>query len=64
MAGQLGISTVAEGVETPDDETLIRNFGCDIGQGYLYSRPISAADFDEKYMKKADSRNLAGSFDS
>ena len=50
MAGRLGIATVAEGVETPGDEELIRTIGCDYGQGYLYSRPISAADFDEKYM--------------
>ena len=50
MAGRLGIATVAEGVEIPGDEELIRTIGCDYGQGYLYSRPISAADFDEKYM--------------
>ncbi|WP_164489147.1 GGDEF domain-containing protein [Ruminococcus sp. Marseille-P6503] len=58
MAGQLGISTVAEGVETPENEALICELGCDIGQGYLYSRPISAADFDKRYMKRADSRDL------
>ena len=51
MAGCLGISTVAEGVETPEDEKLIQEIGLNIGQGYLYSRPLSADDFDEKYMK-------------
>ena len=51
IAGRLGISTLAEGVETPNDEQFIRSIGCDTGQGYLYSRPLSAEDFDEKYMK-------------
>ena len=51
IAGRLGISTLAEGVETPEDEQLIRSIGCDTGQGYLYSRPLSAEEFDQKYMK-------------
>ena len=50
MAQRLGISTVAEGVETPEDEQLVRSIGCDVGQGYLYSRPLAAGDFDERYM--------------
>lgn len=50
MASLLGISTVAEGVETPEDEQLVRSIGCDVGQGYLYSRPLNTADFDRKYM--------------
>ena len=52
MAGRLGISTVAEGVETPEDEQLIRAIGCNVGQGYLYSKPISADDFDRIYMQE------------
>ena len=50
MVQRLGISTVAEGVETPEDEQLVRSIGCDVGQGYLYSRPLAAGDFDERYM--------------
>lgn len=51
LAGRLGISTLAEGVETKEDEELLRAIGCGAGQGYLYSRPLSAPDFDERYMK-------------
>ena len=51
IAGRLDISTLAEGVETPEDEQLIRSIGCDTGQGYLYSKPLSAEEFDQKYMK-------------
>ena len=33
---------VAEGVETPEQAALLTEFGCDYGQGYLYSKPVSA----------------------
>ena len=51
LAQKMEISTVAEGVETAGDEEMIRELGCDFGQGYYYSRPISAEEFDERYMK-------------
>lgn len=51
LAGKMKIITVAEGVETPEDEAFILNAGCDFGQGYYYSRPISAEEFTEKYIK-------------
>ena len=45
LAHNLGLSTVAEGVE--DDETLeqLRKLNCDMAQGYLISRPLSPEDF-------------------
>ncbi len=43
MAGALGIGTVAEGVETMGQARRLTDLGCDLGQGYLYSRPIEAA---------------------
>ena len=58
MARQLCIFTVAEGVETEEDEQLIRSVGCDVGQGYFYSRPISVEEFNETYMCKADKQVL------
>lgn len=53
IARQLSISTVAEGVETEEDEQLIREIGCDFGQGYLYSHPVSTEDFDRTFMEGA-----------
>lgn len=50
LSKKLHISTVTEGVETPDDEKLITALGCDYSQGYLYSKPISADEFGKKYM--------------
>jgi EAL domain-containing protein (putative c-di-GMP-specific phosphodiesterase class I) len=48
IAGALGMTTVAEGVETADQQTLLKALGCDKAQGYLYSRSLPAdqvADF-------------------
>lgn len=45
MAQKLGIKVIAEGVETKTQDRLLRDFGCDFGQGYFYSRPVPAAEF-------------------
>jgi EAL domain-containing protein (putative c-di-GMP-specific phosphodiesterase class I) len=44
LARQLGMKTVAEGVENEDDWHLLRACGCDVAQGYLVARPMAAAD--------------------
>ncbi|RUT30401.1 EAL domain-containing protein [Arsenicitalea aurantiaca] len=36
---------MAEGVETPEQEALLRKWRCAQAQGYLYSRPLPASDF-------------------
>ncbi len=51
LSRKLHISTVVEGVETREDEAFIRELGCDLGQGYYYSRPIPAAEFTGKYLQ-------------
>ncbi|TQN44204.1 diguanylate cyclase (GGDEF)-like protein [Blastococcus colisei] len=42
LAGTLGLLTVAEGVETTQQSETVAALGCDIAQGYLFSRPIEA----------------------
>jgi EAL domain-containing protein (putative c-di-GMP-specific phosphodiesterase class I) len=44
LSESLGLATVAEGVESECDATLLRQLGCDFSQGYLYSKPIPAAE--------------------
>ena len=44
LGASFGMTTVAEGVETPEQMQRIRTEGCTDVQGYLISRPISAAD--------------------
>ena len=50
LAKQLNIDTVAEGVETEQDENIISQLNCDYGQGYYYSRPISVQDFEQNFL--------------
>ena len=45
MAKKLGISAVAEGVETEADWDLLRQLGCDVAQGYYIARPMEAGAF-------------------
>lgn len=46
MAHALGIKVVAEGVETAQQRDLLAAAGCDYAQGYWFSRPLSAVDFE------------------
>ena len=43
MAQILGMQVVAEGVELPDQLSILRELGCEFGQGYL-SRALGASD--------------------
>ncbi len=44
LARHLGLHVVAEGIETPEVCERLAEMGCDIGQGYLISRPVPAAE--------------------
>jgi diguanylate cyclase (GGDEF)-like protein/PAS domain S-box-containing protein len=46
LANAMGIATVAEGVETRDQVAELSRLGCDVAQGFYYSPPLRAADFD------------------
>lgn len=46
MAHKLGLKVIAEGIETPAQLALLKGAGCDFGQGFLFSRPLPAAQFD------------------
>ena len=45
LAHELGLRVIAEGVETAHELEFLRSRSCDEVQGYLYSRPVPAADF-------------------
>lgn len=47
MAKHLGIQTLGEGIETEEQHRAALDVGCDIGQGYYYSRPISHEAYEE-----------------
>ena len=45
MAAQMGMRTIAEGVERLEQQTFLESIGADAVQGFLYLRPTTAADF-------------------
>ena len=53
MAHEIGIKTVAEGVETEEQVSFLRQSGCDYIQGYYYSKPLPEEEFVE-FLEKVD----------
>lgn len=51
LANSLKVQTVAEGVETAEQLEVLRENGCDIIQGYYFSRPLPEAEFDRLLHK-------------
>lgn len=47
LAKKMNLSVTVEGVENPLQEMHLRSIGCEYAQGYLYSRPIPAAQFED-----------------
>jgi EAL domain-containing protein (putative c-di-GMP-specific phosphodiesterase class I) len=42
LARNLGLKVVAEGIERQEQMEMLRDLGCETGQGYLFSKPVSA----------------------
>ena len=51
MAHSMGLFTIAEGVETEEQFKILQSFGCDMIQGFYFSRPLSIDEY-EKYLRK------------
>ena len=60
LAIAFGLGLVAEGVETPAQEAALRLRGCGVAQGYLYSRPLRAADLPA-WLEAHERRRAAAS---
>lgn len=46
-AQSFGLGAIAEGIETPEQLSILRALGCPYGQGYLFARPASSAEMQE-----------------
>lgn len=51
MAHNLKLKVVAEGIETPEQLAFLRRHRCDVGQGYLFDRPIPGRELTEKLRR-------------
>ena len=47
MAHKLKLKVIAEGIETQEQLDLLKITGCDFGQGYFFSKPISPEEFEK-----------------
>ncbi len=59
MGHALGLKVIAEGVETPEQLGVLRSLGCDVGQGYLFARPMPAAQFLDYMQQHQDAQVTA-----
>ncbi len=64
LGGALGLRCVAEGVETAEQRAALMALGCQLGQGYLWSRPLAPADADAWAERQRRSDLAVGSHQS
>lgn len=53
MCKEMNISSLAEGVETEEQLSVLQKLGCSLIQGYFFSKPIPYAKFEEAYLNKS-----------
>ena len=56
IAKYLGVPVVAEGVETEGQIAILKSAGCDLVQGYYFSKPVPAEEFEEFIIKEMEIR--------
>jgi EAL domain-containing protein (putative c-di-GMP-specific phosphodiesterase class I) len=53
LGRSLGLPIVAEGIESDEQFRVLQNLGCEMGQGFLFGRPASAAQIGPKLARAA-----------
>ncbi len=59
LAKHLGMTIVAEGVETADHVVALQTHGCDLAQGYFFSRPLSVAQAEAYMLDLSQTKRIA-----
>lgn len=57
LAAQLRLDVVAEGIETKIQLAYLKSLGCQVGQGFLFSRPVPAGEMTELLINEANAPN-------
>lgn len=52
MLSGIGVEVVAEGVETKEQATFVKDLNCDVIQGYYFDKPMPAAEFIKRLKKR------------
>jgi EAL domain-containing protein (putative c-di-GMP-specific phosphodiesterase class I) len=52
LSQTLGYKVIAEGIETKEQEEVLCSYGCDMGQGYYFSKPIHQNEIVKFYHQK------------
>ena len=60
MAHVLKLKVIAEGIETAEQLEFLRSSGCDICQGYYFSRPLPADEFEQFFLQQQGKVAVAG----
>lgn len=53
LAKTLGMDTIAEGIETTEQLTQLKNLGCQFGQGYLFAEPLDVQEIESRLVSGA-----------
>ena len=59
LGNSLGLPIVAEGIETPEQLLVLRRLGCELGQGYLFGKPMAGEDLEPLLLRSAMTRAIA-----
>ena len=52
MANELDMSIIAEGVETQEELSILKNLKCNVIQGFIFDKPLSSEDFEKRLINK------------
>jgi EAL domain-containing protein (putative c-di-GMP-specific phosphodiesterase class I) len=58
IAKNLKIPVVAEGVETEEQLELLKSLGCEVVQGYYFSRPLHSSEFESEYIQNLSNHDM------
>jgi EAL domain-containing protein (putative c-di-GMP-specific phosphodiesterase class I) len=64
MAHNLGLGIIAEGVETVEQARFLMKEHCEEAQGFLYAKPLAAADFEAYLASHLLAREGSGAVDN